>query len=802
MITADFYPATTTISGGNGDSNYDTELTDVLTALTPDGDDFARAYYLYYVPWELVPPVYKASCAYVNNNSISARCITPPQNVAATFVGAYSTSSLVTVTRSYTADYSVSNGAIVRNTTSESSRNYRLYNNYSIRKNSANVGFIGQTSSGGFFSIIGINPETGASSYSLSYTSSPSSGDENIEKFLNGELYFTISSIGSSGGVDMFNTSFTIGVNDIDEETGYYHFEENGIDYYVGINAYTINTKRDVNTQNVSTNYTNPAPALRLLENDHYHLRAAISGWCSRAASDSIAWYNSYASIRLDTQTFSWGYFTGDSDGISNYVIGDFNFDLSRNEFNDAPLERLWVFNKTILRKASNTVLRLYRLYTPSEIIAHLRLYQRASLSNQYAFSDDYKIPKYTDTDSATTDFLIGDHETIGDFLRPWQDEYFKVSEFTPDDIPPYVPPGPTPGDDDSGGDDIRPSDWTNLRIGAANNFVTLYGMTAETVSDFGRKMWAELADPEFWQMVGTAFTNDFSINPADMMRYFVSLRYFPFDVSDFAHTTSSGVYIGRAASPIAPSVGVAYPLRLTNSTVQVSGGTLTIPRLYNDFRDYEPCTTVQVHIPFCGSVEVPASEVMGHTMDLTYKIDLQTGAMLGVLCVSSNTYYVIATVAGTVGASIPITANNNIEFLQRIATLGGGLVGGGVSGALKGAMLGGEVGAVVGAVAGTVGGGVGALAGLPPVTVHKQGNASGFANLGGVPYAYATVQRSRFELPDNYGHTTGFACDFAATVGELSGYAVCDNVDTSGLSCNSRERDEIKRLLESGVYV
>lgn len=423
-----------------------------------------------------------------------------------------------------------------------------------------------------------------------------------------------------------------------------------------------------------------------------------------------------------------------------------------------------------------------------------------ADETTPYGFSDDVYVPQYKTDDSPNYELLNGDFATIGGQLRPWQIGNITDDEFTWDDVPPYNPE--PPGGEDSGGDDIRPSDWTNLRIGAANNFVTLYGMTAETVSDFGRKMWAQLADPEFWQMVGTAFTNDFSINPADMMRYFVSLRYFPFDVSDFAHSTSSGVYIGRAASPIAPSIGVAYPIRLTNNVVQVYGGSLTISRYYNDYRDYEPCTTVQVHVPFCGSVEIPASEVMGHTLDLTYKLDLQTGAMLAVLCVQSNTYYVIATLAGTVGASIPITANNNIEFLQRIATLGGGLVGGGVSGALKGAMLGGEVGAVVGAVAGTVGGGVGALAGLPPVTVHKQGNASGFANLGGVPYAYATIQHSRFELPDNYGHTTGYACDFAAKVSDLSGYTVCDNVDTSGLSCNSHERDEIKRLLESGVYV
>lgn len=451
-------------------------------------------------------------------------------------------------------------------------------------------------------------------------------------------------------------------------------------------------------------------------------------------------------------------------------------------------------------------------LLSPKDIITAISLFYRVYY-NAENISANPSISSYVENISWATDVnenneflgvLKTGNVTNSEFrngLRTWQYTSLQYNDFTEDDIPEYEP---TPGDDgtDSGGDDIRPSDWTNLRIGAANNFVTLYGMTAETVADFGQKMWASLADPAFWQMVGTAFTNDFSINPADMMKYFISLRYFPFDLADFAHTTATGVYIGRAATPIAPSTGVAYPICITNNVIQVDGGRLTIRRFYNDFRDFEPCTTVQIHVPFCGSVDVPASEIMGHEMDLTYKIDLQTGAMLAVLGVASNTYYVIATLAGTCGASIPITANNNIEFLQRIATVGSGIIGGGVSGAVKGATVGGEVGAVVGAVAGTVGGGVGALAGLPPVTVHKQGNASGFANLGGVPYAYATVQRGRFERPANYGHTTGFACDFSATLGSLSGFTVCDNVDTSGLTCNARERDEIKRLLESGVYV
>lgn len=488
---------------------------------------------------------------------------------------------------------------------------------------------------------------------------------------------------------------------------------------------------------------------------------------------------------------------------------GGFDFTLQLSQLT-AIMSKPWAFVVT-----GNTVLNredrypqywvFNRIYKPSEILHHFALCIRICEefnSPFYGYTENSWCPEVLDNGEFTGNLLNGDL-TEGD-VQPWQWTNINVNTFTEDDVPEYEPPSPSGDETDSGGDDIRTTDWTVNPVSAANNFITLYGLNYKTLADFGQKMWASLADPDFWKMVGTAFTNDFSINPADMMKYFVSLRFFPFDLSELNHTLASGIYIGRAATPISPTpfTGIPSPIRLTNNIAQLSGGRLTIRRYYNDFRDFEPCTTVQIHVPFCGSVDVPASEVMGHEMDLTYKIDLQTGAMLAVLGVASNTYYVIATLAGTCGATIPITANNNIEFLQRIATVGSGLIGGGVSGAVKGATVGGEVGAVVGAVAGTVGGGVGALAGLPPVTVHKQGNASGFANLGGVPYAYATVQRGRFERPDNYGHTTGFACDFSATIGSLSGFTVCDNVDTSGLTCNADERDEIKRLLESGVYV
>lgn len=438
-------------------------------------------------------------------------------------------------------------------------------------------------------------------------------------------------------------------------------------------------------------------------------------------------------------------------------------------------------------------------LYTPRDIYNYLRLWHKRAATPSDTYSAADTVTVFDATDAPTFDTVSGTLSEIVARLRPWQLPGVDISanDFKPEDIP-----TPEPEDADSTGDDIRDTDFNVSVIGAGNNFVTLYAMSSDGVSDMGKQLWASLSDPAYWQTVGTVFSNDFSINPADMLKYFLSLRYFPFNLSDLPHLTSPGVFIGRASAPLSPSTGIPFPLRLRKSICQLDGGSLTIRRKYNDFRDFEPCTTVQIHVPFCGTVDVPASEVIGKTLYLTYKIDLQTGAMLGVIAVQSNTYYVIATVAGSCGASIPITANNNIEFLQRIATVAGSGISGGISGGIKGASVGGEVGAVAGAIVGGVGGGVGALAGLPPVTVHKQGNASGFANLGGVPCAYVTIQRQRYTIPENYGHTSGYACDVSETVGNLSGFAVCENVDTSGLSCNATERAEIKRLLESGIYI
>lgn len=413
-----------------------------------------------------------------------------------------------------------------------------------------------------------------------------------------------------------------------------------------------------------------------------------------------------------------------------------------------------------------------------------------------------------TDIDTFTNTMYRGNMTSAGITDGTWVqgDDIEDVPKISEVDYKPLTPGGGGGDDDDSSGDDIRPYNFVNTPLGAANNFITLYSLNTAQVADFGRRMWASLSDTAFWETVGTVFLNDFSINPADMMKYFVSLRYFPFDLSIVHSSQTWGIYIGRSSYPIQPSIGTELPHRITRNLVQLDGGSVFVPNHYNDFRDYEPYTKVSVTVPFCGVLELTPSEVVGKTLYLDYVIDLQTGTIKATVSVQSNTFFIVGSLSGVCGSQIPLTANNNIEFLQRIANVGSSIISSGSSAGNAADTVAGLTGSgAIGAVAGGVVMGanaVGSMLSLPPITVHKQGNATGFANYGGSSQAYLTVQRQKYIVPNNYGHSVGYASAFSSVLSSLSGFTVCSNVDLSGFTCHEDERSEIKALLESGVYL
>ena len=87
----------------------------------------------------------------------------------------------------------------------------------------------------------------------------------------------------------------------------------------------------------------------------------------------------------------------------------------------------------------------------------------------------------------------------------------------------------------------------------------------------------------------------------------------------------------------------------------KLSLGTITIPTLYNDYRDYEPYTRIEMFVPFCGWFALP-SWAMGKTITGEMFVDLYNGTCKAIIK-ASNT--VVAETGGNVAYDIPFVAES-----------------------------------------------------------------------------------------------------------------------------------------------
>ena len=99
-----------------------------------------------------------------------------------------------------------------------------------------------------------------------------------------------------------------------------------------------------------------------------------------------------------------------------------------------------------------------------------------------------------------------------------------------------------------------------------------------------------------------------------------------------------------------------------------VDCGTCNIPVIFNklspnldhgDFRNFVN-TTITVYLPFCGTVELNPSDVVGYRISLKYSIDLMSGGCTACIYLHrKGAEFMIANKSGNIGILMPITATN-----------------------------------------------------------------------------------------------------------------------------------------------
>ena len=217
------------------------------------------------------------------------------------------------------------------------------------------------------------------------------------------------------------------------------------------------------------------------------------------------------------------------------------------------------------------------------------------------------------------------------------------------------------------------------------------------------------------------------------------------------------------------------------NESIVINVGSITLPRKYNNFLDFEPYTKVQIYLPFYGCAMLDSSLVIGRTITIKYIIDVITATAKIKIIHDNKTLYEFKT---TCGSDLPITSSNRASVEMGYLSSG---VGMGIS-----------------IASGNVLGGLASGLSMAQSQYHSStsGNVSGVLNFHDSRMITVLVDRPVYTELRNFNKTHGRVCNLSKTLRDLRGFTKCaENVQIS-FNCLDEERAMLIEQLTNGVII
>lgn len=143
--------------------------------------------------------------------------------------------------------------------------------------------------------------------------------------------------------------------------------------------------------------------------------------------------------------------------------------------------------------------------------------------------------------------------------------------------------------------------------------------------------------------------------NPIDCI---VSLIRYPFNIPYQPQPLQSYVKLGKTAGSAKGWTTVYISNQINFKGINI------FPRFGDCFLDYEPYTTYELYVPFCGTTKIRAADILGHTLNLTMLIDLITGSCTAYVKADQ---LVIETLQGSCGVQQQISGTDTATMNANI---------------------------------------------------------------------------------------------------------------------------------------
>lgn len=281
----------------------------------------------------------------------------------------------------------------------------------------------------------------------------------------------------------------------------------------------------------------------------------------------------------------------------------------------------------------------------------------------------------------------------------------------------------------------------------------------------------------------GTTFWQDLKEWWENPIEAIVECYWLPFDASSFISLGTENIKIGKWDSEVS-----GHPVLNGYSSLSQQTIRFDIPWQYDDFRNLEPYTAMELYLPGVGLTTLSPSDWYGETyLDINYVLDVINGNILYNLHIGSR---VIGTISGNVKVSIPVGQVQ--KRTEQVLTVGSGIV---ATGAL---LVSGHPAAA------TTSGAYAITNALNQRTTIQNGAYSGtFAmrKLAPLTAVLMLTVHETSDTPTNLASVMGRPCMKRLQLSSLSGYTQTDNANIE-CSAYASEKTAINSLLNGGVYI
>ena len=297
--------------------------------------------------------------------------------------------------------------------------------------------------------------------------------------------------------------------------------------------------------------------------------------------------------------------------------------------------------------------------------------------------------------------------------------------------------------------------------------FVAIYNPTQSQLAAFSQYMWSK------------NFIDNISKLFEDPMQAIIGLHMIYATPSRGA---DSNIVCGYLDSGVTSRT-------VSSQYINMACGAIKINRYFGNILDYAPYTKVQLFLPFIGIVNLDTNEVMNSILNVTYRVDVLTGACLAQISVSRSDYgAVMYTFSGNCAVQLPISGGNYSSIIANTIGIGASI----------GATL-----ASGGALAPVLVAGAATAVSNSHLSVAHSGSIGANAGALGGKIPYLIITRPKPYNANNYNNYYGYPSNLAIKLSSCSGYTRVKDIHLEHISrATDDELNEIESLLKTGVII